>query len=72
MIRMLLTLVLRFSLSLSVSGIRTVRVTGFDNHSNRSIARLVEIPVPSETNSLDRQSNLKTHIAGHHGVHSSR
>ena len=49
-----------------------VTVTGFDNHSNRSIARLVQIPVSSVLNSWDRRTALKTHIDSNQGTYYSR
>ena len=54
-----------------VQGTRIVALLGFDNHSNQSVATLVQIPVNSVVNRLDRKTALDTHIARNQELHSS-
>ena len=52
----ILSLLLRESKQVPIN--RMVEVTGFDNHSNKSIVRMVEVPVIEEMKRLGK--NLET------------
>jgi PKD repeat protein len=64
---MILVLSLVQTHSNPVSGTKTVSVTGFDNHSNKSIVRLVKIPVTSVQNRIGRNTDLEKHIGSKQG-----